>query len=186
MPDAMKNYLSNIRARMNNAIRIRIGGNGMDASTYVPDQTEMIKITESSEGSNIVSCDFGPTIFDVMNAMADTVGEMQFILGLGLKTPMNDTSNVKLVKAARDKLGSRLDALLLGNEPDIYVDHKYRTSYSIPNYISDIETVLKDLEKQDGNITDKQVIGGPSVCCNWDLSDVLSDGLDKLSYKYYT
>lgn len=54
-------------------------------------------------------------MFDVMNAMSDKVGPMQFTIGLSMRAP-EDTSNVvTLAKAAHDKLGDRLDAMLLGN-----------------------------------------------------------------------
>ena len=46
MPNAMKNYLSNIHARMSNPLRIRIGGNSMDGSQYVPSQMDMITLTD--------------------------------------------------------------------------------------------------------------------------------------------
>lgn len=158
----------------------------MDASTYVPDQTDMIEVTDTDGDNNVVPCNFGPVLFDVMNAMADDVGEMQFIIGLSMQHPSDDTSNVELVKAAREKMGPRLDALLLGNEPDVYTDHAVHSSYSIQDYISDVNLVLGDLEEKDGNITNTKTIAGPSVCCNWDLADVLEDGLTKLPYKYYT
>ena len=42
----MQNYLSNIRARMDSPLRIRIGGNSMDGSTYVANQTNMITLSK--------------------------------------------------------------------------------------------------------------------------------------------
>lgn len=46
MPNAMKNYLSNIKARMSNPLRIRVGGNSMDGSQYVASQLNMISLTD--------------------------------------------------------------------------------------------------------------------------------------------
>ena len=77
MANAMKNYLSNVRARMTNPLRIRIGGNGMDSSTYVPTQTNMITETDPDAYYNDIPVDFGPTFFDVLNAMAEASGAMQ-------------------------------------------------------------------------------------------------------------
>lgn len=183
----MMNYLSNIRARMNSPLRIRVGGNSMDVSTYVPDQTEMIKLTDPNAYYNDVPCDFGPTLFDVMNTLADTVGEMQFIIGLSMLDPSDDSNVLELAAAAREKMGDRLDAMLLGNEPDLYAGHGTRGAYTIQDYIPEVKEVLNDMaNSQYGNITNTTIIGGPTVCCSWDLDDVLNAGLDELPYKYFT
>ena len=115
MPSAIQNYLSNIRSRITNNLRIRIGGNGMDSSTYVPSQTQMIVLTDPNAYFNDIPVDFGPVFFDVLNAMADTVGEMQFIIGLSMQNPSQDSNVIELATAAEQMLGRRLDAMLLGN-----------------------------------------------------------------------
>lgn len=54
-----------------------------------------------------------PRFFDILNGICDKVGPMQLTNGLSV----HDFSNVtKHRKAARDKLGSRLDSLFLGND----------------------------------------------------------------------
>lgn len=126
-------------------------------------------------------------LFDVLNAMADTIGEMEFILGLSMRAPSADDNVIELAAAAREKLGDRLDALLLGNEPDLYAGHGTRDAYTIQDYIPEIGQVLDDLANSVyGNLTNTTIIGGPTVCCSWDLDEVLEAGLDKYPYKYYT
>ena len=115
MPSAIQNYLSNICSRITNNLRIRIGGNGMDSSTYVPNQTQMIVLTDPTAYFNDIPVDFGPVFFDVLNAMADAVGEMQFIIGLSMQNPSQDSNVIELATAAEQMLGRRLDAMLLGN-----------------------------------------------------------------------
>lgn len=115
MPSAIQNYLSNIRSRITNNLRIRIGGNGMDSSTYVPGQTQMVVLTDPNAYFNDIPVDFGPVFFDVLNAMADAVGEMQFIIGLSMQNPSQDSNVIELATAAEQMLGRRLDAMLLGN-----------------------------------------------------------------------
>lgn len=61
---------------------------------------------------------YGPILFDVMNKMADEVGEMQFMTGLSMnKPPENggDAEALKIASVATEKFGPRLDAILLGN-----------------------------------------------------------------------
>ncbi|KAL4062188.1 glycoside hydrolase family 79 protein [Scleroderma yunnanense] len=187
MPIPMQNYLSNLRARMHSPLRIRIGGNSMDSSTYVSNQTQMIILTDPNAYFNNVPVDFGPTFFDVLNAMADVVGEMEFMITLSMQDPQNDTDVIELAKAGRDMLGSRLDSMLLGNEPDLYAGHGTRANYTIQDYIPEIGQVLGDLRNsQYGNLIPETIIGGPTICCSWNLSDVLDAGLTQYPYKYYT
>ncbi|OCB88494.1 hypothetical protein A7U60_g4402 [Sanghuangporus baumii] len=187
MPNAMKNYLSNIRARMSNPLRIRMGGNSMDGSQYVASQQNMITLTDPDAYYNDVPCDFGPMLFDVLNAMSDTVGEMQFILGLSMRDPDQYDNIIELTAASRDKFGGRLDSLLLGNEPDLYAGHGERGEYTIDMYITELNQIFNEMENSVyGNLTNVTLMGGPTVCCSWDLSDVLSAGMTNLSYKYYT
>jgi len=111
----MQNYLSNLRQRFNNPLRIRIGGNSMDGSTFVPDQQVMIEFTDPDAYFNDVPVNFGPIFFDVLNSMADDVGEMQFIIGLSMREPSEDSNVILLANAAEQMMGYRLDAMLLGN-----------------------------------------------------------------------
>lgn len=111
----MQNYLSNLRQRFNNPLRIRIGGNSMDGSTFVPDQQVMIEFTDPDAYFNDVPVNFGPIFFDVLNSMADDVGEMQFIIGLSMRDPSEDSNVILLANAAEQMMGYRLDAMLLGN-----------------------------------------------------------------------
>ncbi|KAI6119665.1 hypothetical protein EV401DRAFT_1861206 [Pisolithus croceorrhizus] len=187
MPNPMQNYLANLRARIQSPLRVRVGGNSMDSSTFVPDQFQMIIATDPNAYFNDVPVDFGPTFFDVLNSMADIVGEMDFIITLSMQDPSNDTNVIELARAADEMLGARLDSMLLGNEPDLYSGHGTRTNYTIQDYIPEVAEVLHDLENSVyGDLILSPVIGGPTICCSWDLSDVLNAGLSQYPYKYYT
>ncbi|KAI0071256.1 hypothetical protein K474DRAFT_1607247 [Panus rudis PR-1116 ss-1] len=187
LPPAMQNYLHNIVARITNPLRIRIGGNGMDISTYVPDMTDqMLRLTDPDAYFNDIPVDFGPVFFDVLNAMTDRVGSMEFIIGLPMRQPDYYDNAVLLAKAAREKLGDKLDAMLIGNEPDLYEKHGDKDNYDIPDYIPDIGNVVQKLEDADVMQPDERIVGGPTVCCNWNIGDLLSAGLGQYPYKYYT
>ncbi|KII84333.1 glycoside hydrolase family 79 protein [Plicaturopsis crispa FD-325 SS-3] len=187
MPNAMQNYLANLRARMSHPLRIRVGGNGMDASTYVPAAKYMIELTDPDAYFNDIPVNFGPIFFDVLNAMYDRVGSMQFIIGLSMLDPAEDGNVIELAAAAREKLGDRLDAMLLGNEPDLYAGHGTREGYTIQDYIPEIGKVIDDLrDAPEGDLINTTLIGGPSVCCDWDLDDIIDAGLDEYPYKYYS
>jgi hypothetical protein len=136
IPHAMENYLHNIRARMDSPLRIRIGGNGMDGSTYVSSQRDMIAFTDPNAYFNDIPVSLGPVFFEVLNAMSDSVGEMKFLIGLSMRNPGDDENVLELAKAAESMLGDRLDALLLGNEPDLYAGHGNRDAYNLSTYVS--------------------------------------------------
>jgi len=87
----------------------------MDNSTYKRDQKEMIVFTDPNASSNNIPVDFGPVFFEVLNAMANKVGEMQSLLASACKHPDNDSNVIDLAIDTVYVLGDRLDAMLLGN-----------------------------------------------------------------------
>ncbi|SJK99264.1 uncharacterized protein ARMOST_02555 [Armillaria ostoyae] len=186
IPDAMVNYLHNINVRTSAPLRIRVGGNGMDGSTYVGSNiTKMLELTDPDAYFNDIPVNFSRVLFDIMNAMYSEVEPMQFIIGLSMRDPANDQNVLELAKDARELLGDRLDAMLLGNEPDLYAGHGTRTDYNLTTYISELGHVIGDMEEQ--GIINDAVLGGPTICCaQWSLSDVIQAGLDQYPYKYYT
>ncbi|KAF9478873.1 hypothetical protein BDN70DRAFT_807983 [Pholiota conissans] len=185
-PFAMQNYMGNLAARMSKPLRIRIGGNGMDGSTYFPNMTTVLEPAEDDPYFNDIPVNFGPAFFDILNGMANKAGEMQFFIGLSMRTP-DDFSNVQaLGLAARTKLGKRLDSLFLGNEPDLYEGHGERGAYNITAYVPEIGMALDALEDVGAIIKDEKLAGGPTICCSWDLEDILQAGFDKYPYKYYS
>ncbi|KAF5359203.1 hypothetical protein D9756_002888 [Leucocoprinus leucothites] len=183
-PNAMQNYLHNLIVRLSKPLRIRVGGNSMDGSTYVPSLQAVLELTDPNAYFNDVPVNFGPALFDVMNGMSDKAGDMEFMIGLSMRNPEAWGNIVELALAAEGKLGDRLDAMLLGNEPDLYAGHGERDKYTIPDYIPEIADVLGEL--RDSGALSKTIIGGPSICCQWDLDDLFDAGFDKFDYKYYT
>lgn len=106
-------------------------------STYVPEMTDvMLNLTDPEAYFNDIPVDFGPVLFDVMNEMSDNVGDMQFLVGLSMRDPSLKDNVIALAKDAESKLGNRLDAMLLGNEPDLYAGHGERDTYEISDYVS--------------------------------------------------
>lgn len=97
--------------------------------------TSVLEQVEDDPYFNDIPVNFGPIFFDILNGMADKVGAMQFLIGLSMRTPDNFTNVQTLALAARQHLGARLDALLLGNEPDLYAGHNERDAYNISAYV---------------------------------------------------
>ncbi|KAF9556949.1 hypothetical protein CPC08DRAFT_70930 [Agrocybe pediades] len=183
-PAAMQNYMANLAARMSKPLRIRLGGNGMDSSRYIPTLTTPLQVIDDT-GFNTIRTNFSPKLVDILDGMMQKVGKMQFYLGLSTVYPDGFDDMAQFALYAKEKLGDSLDALLLGNKPDLYNSHGLRPGYGIEDYIPEIETYLDKL-KDVGAIGDEPMAAGPTTCCGWDVIDVLDAGLDKLPYKYYT
>lgn len=183
VPSAMVNYLSNIHARMSGDLRIRIGGNGMDASTYDPNLKHvMLTIPDPEAYFNEIPVIFGPVLFEVLNKVQSHVGNMQFMLGASTRHPEEFGMGVKLTQDAKHMLGKSLDAILLGNEPDLYAGHGVRDPYDMKTYISELHQLVGQINSTIGDVP----IGGPTGCCIWTLNDFLDNGLEDFDYKYYT
>lgn len=84
IPKPFLNYLSALRSRSgpNRPLRLRIGGNSMDSSTYVPSQTSpMIQLTNSQANVNDQPVNYGPVLWDVVKLVAQNVGGAQYLIG---------------------------------------------------------------------------------------------------------
>ncbi|KAI0368070.1 glycoside hydrolase family 79 protein [Pilatotrama ljubarskyi] len=193
IPQPLVKYLSALQARASGKpVRLRLGGNSMDSSTYVPDQQQIIQFTDPNANFNDQPVNYGPQLFDVMKGVSNAVGGAQYLVGLSLRTP--NSSNIPLLAGdAANALGDDLDALLLGNEPDLYTAHGNRPglkNYTTDDYIGDYNTVFNSLEHTPkGDVLSLDKIAGPTICCFWDLAPVLQSGwLNKFAnrLKYIT
>ncbi|KAJ3986343.1 hypothetical protein F5890DRAFT_1007130 [Lentinula detonsa] len=179
IPQSMLNYLSEIRSRTgSNNVRIRVGGNSGDVSTYVPSQTSpMLVLTDPNANSNNQPVNYGPMLWEVMEKVSEEVNGVQYLIGLTINS--TNTDSVIAGDAART-LGSNLDAMLLGNEPDLYTAHDQRPdvqNYTVDDYIGEYSAALRDLSNTTaGNLTSGHNVAGPTICCSWDLATLLQQG----------
>lgn len=82
IPQPVVSYLSALQARgSGKPVRLRLGGNSMDSSTYVPSQPDIIEFTDPNANSNDQPVNFGPQLFDVMKGVSTAVGGAQFLIG---------------------------------------------------------------------------------------------------------
>ncbi|KAI0751549.1 glycoside hydrolase family 79 protein [Daedaleopsis nitida] len=180
IPQPVVNYLSSLHAHgSGKPVRIRLGGNSMDSSTYVPGQKDIIEFTDPNANWNDQPVNYGPQLFDVMKGVSSAVGGAQYLIGLSLRTP-NNTNIPLLAGDATKALGGDLDAFLLGNEPDLYTGHGQRpnlANYTVNDYIGDYWVVFNNLKNTpQGDVLSMDNIAGPTICCAWDLASVLESG----------
>ncbi|CAA7260045.1 unnamed protein product [Cyclocybe aegerita] len=184
IPPTVINYLTALRSRVGNTpFRMRVGGNSMDSSIYVPEQTSpMVQLVGDAANANNQPVNYGPVVWDVLDKIASDIGGASYLLGLSLLDP-NNTNVPVLAGEAAEKLGGNLDGFLLGNEPDLYTSHGNRPdikNYTTAIYMDEFQAVLNHLTSTSGgNILDKHNIGGPTICCSWNLDALIDDGYIK-------
>ncbi|KZO93818.1 glycoside hydrolase family 79 protein [Calocera viscosa TUFC12733] len=176
IPSPFLNYLQNVHTRLGAPLRIRIGGNSMDSSVYVSNQTTtLLEVLDPEANSNNVPVSFGPLLFSTLSALITPSLNLSYTFGLPLLTP-NDTSSYAPLAAAEGSLlpPGTLDLALLGNEPDLYYDHGERpgSNYTVDDYMGDW---AEEIEGMQGDLQ-YPILGGPTICCEWDLSALLSSG----------
>ncbi|KAG8905052.1 hypothetical protein FRC01_008498, partial [Tulasnella sp. 417] len=109
--------------------------------------------------------------------LGDIIGGSQWDVGLGLVHVADGNNTVNLAVTAAQKLGNRLDAFLLGNEPDLYSSHGLRpgqANYTVQNYIDDYANILGQIHSIPELVN--VPMGGPTICCSWDLYTLLANG----------
>ncbi|KAH0587765.1 hypothetical protein H2248_006522 [Termitomyces sp. 'cryptogamus'] len=181
IPSTIINYLSAIRGRTGNfPLRLRVGGNSMDSSVYVPElATPMLQNATTAANANNQPVNYGPMLWKVMKKVADDVGGAKYLIGLSLLDPNNPNVPV-IAGAAEQTLEDALDGYLLGNEPDLYTAHQQRPdikNYTTDIYINEFRTVADRLANTSaGNLLNLKNLGGPTVCCVWNLDVLLQGG----------
>ncbi|KAF7348518.1 Glycoside hydrolase family 79 protein [Mycena venus] len=184
IPQPMVNYIAGIRARTGDAsVRLRIGGNSADSSIYVESQTSPMAVPNGQNANaDDQSINYGPVLFEALAKMGQMAGGADYLFSVPLLNP-NGTIP-KLVADAKGSLGDSLNALLLGNEPDLYQAHKERpniANYTVAVYETEFSGTVDILQSTFDNFA------GPTICCSWNLVDVLNAGyLSKFALKYVT
>ncbi|KAK7064745.1 Glyco-hydro-79C domain-containing protein [Favolaschia claudopus] len=175
MSTPMLNYLAAIKARLgNNPVRIRIGGNSADSSPYIDTASSpMVQLQAGDFNANDQPVTYNPMLWTVMAAVSKSINGVAYLINV----PLAIAPNASMANDMRNILGSSLDSMLLGNEPDLYTGHKKRpnvANYTVDDYFGEYSTAIATIGAND--VSGKQDIGGPSICCNWDLGAVLQAG----------
>ncbi|KAJ6491368.1 hypothetical protein C8R47DRAFT_1195564 [Mycena vitilis] len=118
-------------------------------------------------------------------SVGQTVGGVDYLFSVPLLNPNNTIP--RLAADAKAALGDSLDALLLGNEPDLYQSHKERpnvANYTVQIYQTEFSNTVDVLQSIYNNFA------GPTICCDtqsWELENLLQAGyLSNFTLKYVT
>ena len=82
MPQPVLNYIQALHDRTAGLpVRLRIGGNSMDSSTYIPDQQQIINFTNPNASIDDQPVNYSSMLFQLMKATSDTIGGVQWLIG---------------------------------------------------------------------------------------------------------
>ena len=87
-------------------MRLRVGGNAIDISTYVKSQTQFLNVTDPAAQQDHIPVTFGPTLLNVMNKVSQDIGGAEYIMGkymlcLGTFSDPSSKPRSQLIKAGR-------------------------------------------------------------------------------------
>lgn len=82
IPKPILNYLAAVRSRTgSHPARIRIGGNSLDTSTYVPTQGSPMIQRQAPVNSDNQPARYGPLVWDVLSKVASNIDGVAYIIG---------------------------------------------------------------------------------------------------------
>ncbi|EJD44078.1 hypothetical protein AURDEDRAFT_88289 [Auricularia subglabra TFB-10046 SS5] len=172
------NLMSTLKQRSGSPI-IRLGGNTQEKAVLLdpgslPGNVTLLKSQHGPTGVTLT-----PTVhftLDILYNLGNITNLLDVKWWMGI--PFNDRSKprLRIAEVAEQVLGDNIVGFQLGNEPDLYQPHGYRPVYSVQQYFSEFQTMLNAIN-DDPLITMKGNIGGPGVCCLWNLQeDILNAG----------
>ncbi|KAG8865302.1 hypothetical protein FRB96_000192 [Tulasnella sp. 330] len=178
------NHLANIKERAGAGPIVRIGGNTQDQAimynkTFLDgDDPQMISKYQPTVNGNPTGTpevDFAVELFYAMGNITKLLN-VDWYFGLQFINPYNNTNALEAATIIQEVLGDHLISLQLGNEPDLYADHKKRPSnYSIQDYFSEYVYYLSSLDAS--GAPNKKTILGPSVATGpWSCQDLINAG----------
>ncbi|ORX37451.1 hypothetical protein BD324DRAFT_451328 [Kockovaella imperatae] len=182
------NYMANIQVRAGMGPIIRVGGNTQDSSTLYTqgfDNGQDIQKTQSTDqyGNAVTTpiVNYSPELLYIMANISSHV-DARWYFGLAFNESDVSPPIENIATAAQyisNILSDKLLGLVVGNEPDLYVDHNHREAgYNVTDYMTEFDAVT-DLVLQTDSLTLQAPFVGPSVCCQvpgFELQDILNAG----------
>ncbi|KAH7103137.1 hypothetical protein BKA62DRAFT_69091 [Auriculariales sp. MPI-PUGE-AT-0066] len=169
------NLMSNLKERGGSPV-LRLGGNSQEKAYIVDELAGGHSIERHVIGpssfTNTPTLVFTKGIVEAMKVASDLIG-IKWFMGM----PMNQSqpARLEIVEATEPILGDSLITWHLGNEPDLYVNHGYRETYSEAAYVAEFAQI-RDQLVANPNIQRKNNLGGPAICeCNtgWHNDDLI-------------
>ncbi|RVD87379.1 uncharacterized protein DFL_001615 [Arthrobotrys flagrans] len=160
---------------------IRIGGSGMDKTTYVPDFDEPVIWTTNPSSMYLV----GPSYFTLIKDYFPS--DTQITFGLNLVNSTGNWSNTVDFAVAADMNLPQADLFEIGNEPDLYVQGKQRPSGWVgKDYAAEWITVANKVKEALPSARFQPAVFAGSLEDGFDLSSLVKAGINTGSFNIPT
>ncbi|KZW02482.1 glycoside hydrolase family 79 protein [Exidia glandulosa HHB12029] len=167
------NLMATVKERAGPPV-LRMGGNSQEKAGLVdqlPGGASVAKFAIGPTGfTNTPTLSYTIDLIKALRAASDLL-QIKWFVGIPMNT--TDPPRLEIVEQGESVMGEYLWGWQLGNEPDLYVSHNYRTEdYTIESYLDEFEKVVNAITAN-SKIKVSNNIGGPGVCCVWRLDDLI-------------
>ncbi|KAG9004449.1 hypothetical protein FRB90_010885, partial [Tulasnella sp. 427] len=168
------NYCALLEAR-GGGITIRVGGNTQDKATLNLNGNPNGHTIQKYQGNDAAKTETPEVHFtlDLLLVMAEIskLVNANWFFGIPFVNSNADGNAALVLQNVESLLGSNLLGLQMANEPDLYsINQKKASTYSIPDFMGDTSYMIQNLTIQ------SPILVGPSVCCMWNIGQMLDAG----------
>ncbi|KAJ6263590.1 Beta-glucuronidase [Drechslerella dactyloides] len=162
---------------------IRLGGSGMDKSTFVPNQQEALRVVPV--GLVDSRFDFGPAFFPTIANYFPRDTEFRFGLNLANATD-NWKNTVDFAIAAKEGI-PQISRFEIGNEVDNFVRNKLRQEpWTMAQYVPQWRTVADELKAQIPGVQFQPAAYAGTSPTGFNLGGIIKAGINNDNYKIPT
>ncbi|KAF3213579.1 hypothetical protein TWF191_010052 [Orbilia oligospora] len=160
---------------------LRIGGSGMDKTTYVPSLDQPVMWTANPSSQYLV----GPSYFKLVREYFPS--DTQITFGLNLVNTTDNWQNTVEFAVAADESIPQVDLFEIGNEPDLYVSGKQRPrGWTGKDYAEEWKSVANRVKTVLPNAQFQPAVFAGSLKDNFDLSSLVRAGINNYQFKIPT
>lgn len=141
-----KTMMGIIANRTGSPPHFRVGGTSGDRTTFVANQKEAVKY-KTVPGTQIPeNVTIGPSFFEAFDTFIDLQTQYTFMVNLA---SLNLDNALAEARHALDAIGSNLEAIEIGNEPDLYIQQGVRpTNWTEAEYVRQWLSFAGPIKKQ--------------------------------------
>jgi hypothetical protein len=141
-----KSLIGIIANKTGSAPSIRVGGTSGDRTTFVANQTEAI-IYDPIPGSLIPgNVTIGPTFYDSFETLSEFGAQYIYMVNLASLDLQNALAEAR---HALNAIGGNLEAIEIGNEPDLYISQGVRpSSWTEADYVQEWHSFAGPISEQ--------------------------------------
>ncbi|KAK6506127.1 hypothetical protein TWF506_011050 [Arthrobotrys conoides] len=177
----LKNLMEIWKSKTGSRPGIRIGGSGMDKTTYVPTFDKPVMWTAIPSPQYLV----GPSYFNLVRDYFPS--DTQITFGLNLVNKTDNWQNTVDFAVAADENIPQVDLFEIGNEPDLYILGKQRPrGWTGRDYAEEWKSVANRVKAVLPNAQFQPAVFAGSLKDEFDLNSLIRAGINSNEYNIPT